>query len=203
MSTGPAGAPIQKQDPDATSPYTGVTDQFRTQITDAVNALPKQASDTGNFFGYNSPYIGYLAGDDYGGVPPLQAGQTLTTSPLGVDVAGANVSASVLVTLFQNTASVLTSARNYQVLKTYLSIYGNSAALYGPALGNLTSPYRASPGSFAVGLTANTNVNAVALDAVVNTVDAAIAAVRVSTVTFNETWCHTSCHSSHSSRSRR
>lgn len=203
MSTGPAGAPVQKQDPDSTSPFTGTTDQFRTQITDFINSLPKDFSDTYNLFGYTQPYVGYLAGTDYGGVAPLLPSGNLANGPVAGDIAGANVSAAVLVSAFQNFASILSGARLYQVNKTYLSIFGNSSFNYGPNLGSMTSPYWGSPGSFSVSLSANTDINAASIDAVVNSVDAQITGIRNTTLQFNETWCHTSCHSSHSSRGRR
>lgn len=102
------------------------TDDFKQIITDAVNALVKtEAGSTGgsaigqNPFLTNVPGSGSLSSTNYGGVPPILSGQIVTTSPLPTDLVTSNVVASGVVTLFQNTAQILSRARRYTMQKQY------------------------------------------------------------------------------------
>lgn len=102
------------------------TDDFKQLITDEVNALLKtEAGSTGgtalgqNPFLVNAPVPGSISSTNYGGVAPILAGQTVTTSPLPADLLTANVVAAGVVTLFQNTAQVLSRARRYTMQKQY------------------------------------------------------------------------------------
>jgi hypothetical protein len=215
-STGPAGVNIQKQDPDATTPFTGVTDQFRTTITDAINALTKTTSSSAvgialgeNPFGAGTPITGALSSTNYGGVAPLTAPlvppNTVTNAPEASDVPGVDIASAALVSLFQTTAVTLSRVRQYSMVKTYLSpapvvqLSLTEATRYG----YLTAAYQMAPP--AVPLTGDISANTVpgSIDVVVAAIDAAITAHRNTTVAFTETWCHSSCHSSHSSRGRR
>lgn len=264
------------------------TDDFKTLITDVINALPKTAQDSAlgtnigqNPFQSGAPVPGFaFNSSNYGATPPLTAGQTVTTAPQASSVPGANVAASALITLFQNTATTLSRVRRYTMQKTIFgavspslslgfpanvvgvnvggntftvagnfisgaaaanfqsgttfTITGNSLSaanktytVVGKALSGLNTDITVSPGTIPAGTGTNGqaqpdryahltstyqttptvslsgNITATGLDAVVNTVNAAIAAHRNTTVNFTETWCHSSCHSNHSSRGRR
>jgi len=194
---------------------------FKQQITDVVNALTKTTSVSANGtalgqkpFGSGAPISGSLSSTNYGGTPPLSAPLvapgTVTNSPQASDIAGANIAAATLITLFQNTAVLLSRVRRYSMVKTYLSPAPViQLSLTEPGrYGYLTTTYQANPATTTPAITTSLaaltgDISAATLNTVIDNVDTAITNHRNTTVAFTETWCHSSCHSSHSSRNRR
>lgn len=201
----------------------GITDQFRTTITNFVNGLAQIGSDTANPFFGGAPIAGFYYGDNFGGIPPIESVAPNTTGPHAADLPQAEVVATTLVSAFQAAAQLLSRVRVYQLQKLYnsgvLTItdewhstgvpFGGTGIDHGPFNGidyfHYVSTYQKGafaslPGTLAAG----SNVGAASLDAVVAAVSAEVTAWRDTLpVTLQEYWCHSSCHSNHSSRGRR
>lgn len=135
----------------------------------------------------------------------LLAGNTVSSSPVAGDIAFGNLSLGAVATLLQNTAIVLSRARLVRLIKQYRSTLGG----YVPMVtaydttnhAHLTAAYQLS----STGVTSPSvgDVDASVFNTFVTNLQSAVTSHRNTLVTFTETWCHSSCHSSHSSRSRR
>lgn len=135
----------------------------------------------------------------------LLAGNTVTSSPAASDLTLGNISLSAVQTLLENTARVLSRARRVRLIKRYratLSGYTPLTTAYDETeVAHLSSAYQLA--STGVTPLASGNLDASNFNTFVDQLEAAVTAHRNSTLTFTETWCHSSCHSNHSSRGRR
>lgn len=186
---------------------TGILAQFQSQVTDFVNAVSTWYTGGGtNNFLTNYPLGGYyISSTSFGGSAPLKAGQTVSSEPDASALTDAKVLASAVELALRNAVVSLSNARQFHLRKYY---YDFSYALvlwadFGAQIGHLTDAYRIAIGSVPTGLTTDTPVDASSLDAYVTILDNTLSAHRGSTQDFNEYWCHSACHSSHSSRNRR
>lgn len=199
-----AGTNITKSD---SSP--GVLQQFQTQVTNVINAAEKWSADGTDKFLSKVPIPGYsISTTNFGGVDPLKSGQTLTSQPDPGSLTTPTILASAIELALRNASVVLSNARKINLKKYYY----NSAyapvlwADYGVVMAHLSDAYRIAigsvPGSGGT-VTSGANISATTLDAYVTTLNNTLQAHQNSTVQFTEYWCHSACHSSHSSRNRR
>lgn len=139
--------------------------------------------------------------------PSSGSGLSVTNSPQTTDLPAANIVASSLETALRNATVELSNVRTFTLKKYYTTTSGTTEYATFSATGNLTDAYRLAYGSTPAGagysIAAGQNVSASNLDSYVAALGAALTVHRGSTVAFNEYWCHSSCHSSHSSRTRR
>lgn len=188
------------------------TDTFNSQVTDVVNAISKWASDTSGQLAVPAPLPGIPGGWTQTNTPSSYSPSALTPLMLpGQQVASsAAVSAgltpgpasyTVLLNLLTNTSLTLSRCRLVNLKKYYQDDNSSNLLLF-----NVTNPahmislYQSS--SLGVGF-ASGDIDASLFNSWVSNLSAAITAHRNTTLFFTEQWCHTSCHSSHSSRGRR
>jgi hypothetical protein len=192
----------------------GILAQFQTQVTDVVNGLSKWNIGGTNEFLYNAPVLSFaIDSTNFGGSAPLKAGSTVSTEPTASALSDVKVSAEDAVfgveTVLRNAVVALSNARQHRLRKYYYNAVYTLIlhADYGVQMGHLTDTYRIALGSVptspAPNVQLNSPVSASTLDAYVTTLDGILTAHRANTVDFNEYWCHSACHSSHSSRNRR
>lgn len=179
-----------------------VASAFKTQITDVVNALSKWHSGS-NPGGANAPLSGSVS--SYSPAPltsSLLASTTVTTSPTAAELVVGDASLAAVNTLLRNTAIVCSRARMVRLMKYYNNTNaGTNSLLYDQTnLAHLNSTYQLS--SLAPTLAAG-DASASAFDTFITNLQTAVTNHRNTTLTFTEQWCHSSCHSSHSSRGRR
>jgi hypothetical protein len=99
----------------------------------------------------------------------------------------------------------LSKCRNTQLRKFYLDNNSPTPAP-GDLLYNVTNPAHLVPiyGLSTTGVTnPSGNLSASGFNTFVTQLQTAVTNHRNTVVTFDEYWCHNSCHSNHSSRSRR
>jgi hypothetical protein len=204
MTTGLNDPKITKDDTPVDG--SGILAQFQSQVTDFVNAQSKwNLSGTNNFLG-NFPLGGYaLYSTNFGGSAPLKAGETISNAPDSTSLPNVKVLASEVETALRNAVVVLSNAREFHLRKYYYNSVWTPVlwADFGVQLGHLTDTYRLALGSVSTGLATETPVDASDLDGYVTTLDGELTSHRTNTLDFNEYWCHSACHSSHSSRNRR
>lgn len=157
--------------------------------------------------GYDNYYEVYKYETTAIAAPSSGSGLSVTNSPQTTDLPSADIVASTLETALRNATVELSNVRAFTLKKYYTTTSGTTEYATFSATGNLTDAYRLAYGSTPAGagynIAAAQNVSASNLDSYVTALNNALTAHRGSTVTFNEYWCHSSCHSSHSSRTRR
>ncbi len=186
----------------------GVLQQFQTQVTNFINATSKWSADGTDYFLSKAPITGYsINTTNFGGVDPLKSGQVLTSQPDPVTLSSADVIASAIETTLRVAAVTLSNARKINLTKyyyntTYVPVLWHD---YGVVMAHLSDAYRIALGSVPTSAAVETgqNISAVALDTYVTTLDNTLQAHQNTVVAFTEYWCHSACHSSHSSRNRR
>lgn len=140
------------------------------------------------------------------GAPYSSTGIDVTYSPSTASLA-ANIAATALETALRNATAELSNYRAFTLTKRYSTDAGTYVWASFSAYGNLTDAYRIATGSIPLGspygVAAGQQVNAANLDNYVAALGSVLSSHSVSSVAFNEYWCHSSCHSSHSSRTRR
>lgn len=177
------------------------TATFRTQITDPVNAISKWHA-TNNPAGANVPLGGLSSASPALLSAVLLNTNVVTNSPTTAEFTFSTLSTSALGTLFQNAAIVLSRARNVRLVKYYSDTNSGTNNIFfdQTAVSHLNSAYQLS----STGVTTPTGtVSASAFNTFVSQLQTAVTNHRNATLTFTEQWCHSSCHSSHSSRGRR
>lgn len=191
---------VQKAD---TGLGTGVLEHFQTNVTNVINGYGKWATDGYNPFYSNYPLGGYyLYSDSWGGYTPLKAGQAVTSAPDTGSLPSAAIVLSELTMALRNASVALSNARQLHLTKYYYDQYYNAVlwADFGVALAHMTDNFRmGDPG----GGIAGGDVTAAGVNAFSTTLWNVLSAHRASTVGFVEYWCHSACHSNHSSRNRR
>lgn len=177
------------------------TATFKTQITDPVNALPKWHAGS-NPGGANVPLGGLSSASPALLNTVVLNTTTVSLSPIASEVALGNVSAGALGSLLQTTAIVLSRARNVRLQKYYNNTVGAGNYIFY----DQTNIAHLSP-AYQLGATGvpnpSGNLSASAFNTFVTQLQTAVTNHRNSTILFVEQWCHSSCHSSHSSRGRR
>ena len=170
-----------------------VVSYMQALITQPVNGTRKWATDnnpTGAATSYSpGPLTNYM-----------YAGQVLTYSPGTSEVSGGTVSLAQTCAVLRNAAQVLSRARNVRLIRTS---YPYSSYFYDQTvLTHMNSGYQAAIGDFPAN-PAYGNATVAAINTFVDGLNGVVAAYRNSTLTFVEYYCHSSCHSNHSSRGRR
>lgn len=160
-----------------------------------------------DILGYDYYYEIYRYDNIAIAAPSSGSGLSVTNSPQTTDLPAANIVASSLETALRNATVELSNVRAFTLKKYYTTTSGTTEYATFSATGNLTDAYRlaygSTPAASGYSIGSGQNVSASNLDSYVTALNAALTAHRGSTVTFNEYWCHSSCHSSHSSRTRR
>ena len=140
------------------------------------------------------------ASNDYGSVNP--AGGSAAGEYSGVDLSSyngdTNVGAATILQNFRDISSVLSRIRNCRLIRWY-NTNGSNGVTYDQTA--VTSTGRAGWQADMNGVPVSTvgsgnTVDAAGIDAFVSNLSTAINNNRVSTLTFNEYYCHSSCHSS-------
>lgn len=180
-----------------------VTGQFRQQITNPVNTL-----------------VVWHSGSHPGGVPPV-AGATLSSStpgPLGsnlnfgtsifptfpatTDLPLGAISVSTLGTLMRNAAVLMSRAREVTLIRQYTTGATPNVVSTQTAIAHMNATWQLGSTASVINPPAG-NVSASAYATFINSLQTLVTNHRNTTVTFTETWCHSNCHSNHSSRNRR
>lgn len=168
-----------------------VISYFQSQITNPINGTGKWATD-------NDPSADASSYSGSGRLLyQMGAGQVLTYGPAGEIPAGA-VSVSTLSYVLKNAATVLSRARMVRLIKTsypYSSYWYDSTTL-----AHMSSAYQTGMGTADL---VGGNVSWSQVVAFINSLQGEVTAWRNNTLTFVEYYCHSSCHSNHSSRGRR
>lgn len=140
------------------------------------------------------------ASNDYGSVNP--AGGSAAGEYSGVDLTqyngDVNVGAATILQNFRDVSSVLSRIRNCRLIRWY-NTNGSNGVTYDQTAVTSTgrAAWQANMNGVAVSTVGTDNVvDAAGINNFVNNLSAAINANRVSTLTFNEYYCHSSCHSS-------
>jgi hypothetical protein len=129
----------------------------------------------------------------------LLAGDQITTAPIASSIPAGDLNLATFRNILLNAASVLGQCR-YATLNKY---YGSGASWI---FYNTQSNYAHLNSSYALAISTpytSGDVSASVLDNYVLTLQTAVTNWRNTTVTFAEYWCHSNCHSNHSSRGRR
>lgn len=189
------------------------TNTFNTQITDVVNAIVKWTNTSGAYAVIPSPLptrpSGWTQTNTVTGYTPtslnpqLLPGQMVASSAaINVSIATtANLSVSVLSTLLINSAKALSRCRLVN-FKQYYQDDNTSNQLLTNVTDEAHMQAAYQLGSIAATL-AGGDVDASLFNTFIGQLSTAVTNHRNTTLFFSEQWCHTSCHSSHSSRSRR
>lgn len=189
-----------------------VTDTFNSQVTDVVNAISKWSTSTTAQNAAPAPLPGIPGGwtqtNTVSSYSPASLNSEMlagsTVYPAASVIAGlplGNASYTVLGNLLINTSLVLSRCRNVNLKKYYQDDNSSNLLLFNvtnPA--HMASLYQSS--SLGVGFGGG-DIDASSFNTFVSQLSAAVTAHRNTTLFFTEQWCHTSCHSSHSSRGRR
>lgn len=139
----------------------------------------------------------------------LLAGNTVTTSPTAAEIALGNLDLSNLATLLQNAAIVCSRARSVRLRKYYNATYiaGSPTPPASTLVYDVTNVAHLSSawqlGSTGVANPAAGDVDASAFNSFISQLETAVTTHRNTVVNFTEQWCHSSCHTNHSSRNRR
>lgn len=178
------------------------TETFRSQVTDPVNAIPKWHASS-NPAGGNVPSGSFSSASPVLLSSVLLNGPTITSSPVASELAGFTaVSASLAASHLQNTAIILSRARQVRLVKYYNDTvtYGNYVFFDQTAVSHLNSSYQLTTTGIS---NPSGTLSATGFNLFVTQLQNAVTAARNNTLTFTEQWCHTSCHANHSSRGRR
>lgn len=180
-----------------------VTGQFRQEITNVVNTL-----------------VVWHSGSHPGGVPP-NVGDTLSSStpgPLGSnlnfgtsifptfpatsDLPTGAISRSTLSSLMRNAAVLMSRAREVTLIRQFTTGVTNSTVSTQTAIAHMNATWQLASTASVSDPPAG-NVDASAYTTFINNLETLVTNHRNSTVVFTEVWCHSNCHSNHSSRNRR
>lgn len=181
----------------------GALAQFQTNIANGINAAGKWATDAYNPFYGNYPLPGYwLYSDSWGGYTPLKAGQEVSSQPNPWDLPSANIVLGELDWALRSASVALSNARQLHLVKYYYDQYYNAVlwADWGVVLGHMTDNFRMGDPGGSIG---GGDVTAAGIDNFVTWLGAVLGGHQANTVNFVEYWCHSACHSNHSSRNRR
>ena len=164
---------------------------FQAQITNPINAAGKWAAD-------NDPSA---AASSYSGngrlLYQMDAGQVLTYSPDG-DIPVGNISVSTLSSVLKNAATVLSRARMVHLVK---ASYPYTSYFYdATVLAHMTAAYQTG---MATADLAGGDVSWTEVVNFITSLQSEVTAWQNTTLTFAEYYCHSSCHTNHSSRGRR
>lgn len=187
----------------------GVLAQFQANVTDVINNASKWNTTGTDYFLSKYPLAGYsLNSTNFGGVDPMKAGTYLTSQPDTTSLTTPNVLASAIEGALRNACVVLSNARKINLTKYYYNTAYTPVlwAAWAGQLAHLSDAYRIALGSVPTSggtVAAGANVSASTLDAYVTTLNNTLANHQNTVVSFVEYWCHSACHSSHSSRNRR
>jgi hypothetical protein len=183
----------------------GIVDDFYNAITLPVNSAAKwhSGSNPGGVI-----QSGIVAGSTVTNYTPsslqsnLLSGTTVSTSPTAGELAVGDASLGAVNTLLRNTAQVLSRSRNVRLMKYYGTSYGVATLAYDATnLAHMSSSWQIAIGS--VPSLGGGEVTASAFNTFITNLTNTVTAHRNTTLTFTELWCHSNCHSNHSSRSRR
>ena len=178
--------------------------QFRQQITSIVNTLAVWYAESHP--GGADP----IGGKTLQSATPstlaaaLRNGQIATNGPLTSSMPTGNVSVATLTAVLTDTAQMLSRVRRTRLVKYYSNTeVGTNAAVWDQTqYAHLSAAYQISS-TGVTPPTPGTDATAASYNQFVNNLQAAIAAHRETAVLFTEQWCHTNCHTNHSSRGRR
>jgi hypothetical protein len=183
-----------------------VVAQFQAIITQPINATSKWS--TGANPGSTAGGAIGVAGTPGNGFVPdaliniVQPGDVVYAGPYNTDIAAGNASVSNTQLVLQNAAIALSASRLVRLLKIsypYTSYFYDATA---PT--HLNASYQmASAPTVPAAPDGTYTLSASTLDAYINTLLTAIQINYNSVVTLTEYYCHSSCHTNHTSRGRR
>lgn len=187
----------------------GILVQFQTNVGNVINNASKWNTTGTDYFLSKYPLAGYsLNTTNFGGVDPMKAGSFLSSQPDPTSLTTPTILASAIEGALRNACVALSNARKINLTKYYYDTAYSPVqwASWAGQLAHLSDVYRIALGAVPTSggtVAAGANVSASALDAYVTTLNNTLTNHQNTVVNFEEFWCHSACHSSHSSRNRR
>lgn len=163
-------------------------------MRDPINALGKWASDNDPTGAASSYSPGPLT-------PNMLPGQTVSSSPLGSEITSTtDIIRTEVCNVLRNAAVILSRCRNVRLVKTSYPYSSNFFDVTQAT--HMNAAYQISSGSLPADVPAG-DISYATLTAFVDSINTIVTNHRNTTLTFVEYYCHSNCHSNHSSRGRR